>query len=559
MLTEHFRCVPEIIGWSRKKFYNSKIKPLRDATDSNLKPALVPWRVNSLTKKGNFVVEEANAAIKLIRSMMSLSEYDGKTFGIVLMHTLSASEMAQLYFLLHQEFSQKERQERQILCGSSAEFQGDERDVIIMCLMEVPPNDGEPLPKLAETQDGTWEKRFNVAVTRARDQIWLVHSFDPKSQLKSGDLRRDLFEWITGVENGNAFEEEVSLKADSPFETAVGVALKQRGYYFEQQHYVGGFRLDFVVRSNGYAVALECDGETYHSSEADVLRDMERQCMLERNGWKFVRLRSSEYFRDPEAAIRRICDDMGKLNVVPCTDINQQRPTNLLKKIRDNLLNDKELLKRKEIDCATLTNNEGIVGEKIDCVTPEFTFETTPVEIGVVDIDGDALHENKQTLIDELKQERGQSVMVEKAQPIRFTKKTNEETSNSERPKETLSSTTRTETVKAKSVDWNGNGEAPKVAFSLGILSQEDEIRIIEEDARLWRMLSDAKIQIVDKRSAKRGNLWVIGGTELRPIMTKVKDSLGLHFIYCPGGGKATHHKPSWWLANKYRGSRSNK
>lgn len=45
MLREHFRCVPEIIGFSNMLSYDYKIKPLRDASSSALLPAVVSYRV----------------------------------------------------------------------------------------------------------------------------------------------------------------------------------------------------------------------------------------------------------------------------------------------------------------------------------------------------------------------------------------------------------------------------------------------------------------------------------------------------------------------------------
>ena len=36
MLEEHFRCVPEIIGYSNEKMYNNRILPLLDSHSSEL-------------------------------------------------------------------------------------------------------------------------------------------------------------------------------------------------------------------------------------------------------------------------------------------------------------------------------------------------------------------------------------------------------------------------------------------------------------------------------------------------------------------------------------------
>lgn len=43
-LIEHFRCVPEIIQFSNHLAYDNKIKPLRESSDSKLKPATIAYR-----------------------------------------------------------------------------------------------------------------------------------------------------------------------------------------------------------------------------------------------------------------------------------------------------------------------------------------------------------------------------------------------------------------------------------------------------------------------------------------------------------------------------------
>ena len=45
MLREHFRCVPDIIGYSNLLSYRGKIKPLREAGSSPFKTAVVPFRI----------------------------------------------------------------------------------------------------------------------------------------------------------------------------------------------------------------------------------------------------------------------------------------------------------------------------------------------------------------------------------------------------------------------------------------------------------------------------------------------------------------------------------
>lgn len=64
-------------------------------------------------------------------------------------------------------------------------------------------------------------------------------------------------------------------------------------------------------------VAIECDGEQFHSSEEAIRADMERQAILERLGWRFIRIRGSEYYRDREAAMQRVVRELGELGIRP--------------------------------------------------------------------------------------------------------------------------------------------------------------------------------------------------------------------------------------------------
>ena len=43
--------------------------------------------------------------------------------------------------------------------------------------------------------DDAYRKRYNVAVSRARDQLWVVNSIDHANDLKPGDIRKILIDY----------------------------------------------------------------------------------------------------------------------------------------------------------------------------------------------------------------------------------------------------------------------------------------------------------------------------------------------------------------------------
>lgn len=335
MLVEHFRSVPEIIGWCNRLSYNGTIRPLRDASSSSLKPAVVPWRTRGTAGDNGVNEEEAQAVIRLLRAMIHDPAYDGKTFGIIPMRSVHGAQVNRIRRLLVENFDPREIERRRIHCGISAEFQGDERDVVILSLVDSAAP-GLPLRKETDGADGMMKKRWNVAVSRARDQLWLVHSFDPAAQLKPDDLRRSLFDWADGVMSGTIGAAEPFDLPDPEFTGQVLRALRKRGYRVEAGHDAGAWRLDMVVRARGRAAAIECDGSGREDEDA-IRRDMERQTVLERAGWKFVRVRSADWFRRPEKTLERVCEALAALGIAPEPEDCAPQKDLLLAHVRANV------------------------------------------------------------------------------------------------------------------------------------------------------------------------------------------------------------------------------
>jgi very-short-patch-repair endonuclease len=115
----------------------------------------------------------------------------------------------------------------------------------------------------------------------------------------------------------------------------VGDALISRGYNIEPQHAVGSYRIDIVIRNTN--VAIECDGEAFHSGDERVRKDMERQTILERLGWQFIRIRGSDYFRHEEECINDVVSQLEEIGApvhVSSSDNNENRSTPLLEKVK---------------------------------------------------------------------------------------------------------------------------------------------------------------------------------------------------------------------------------
>jgi very-short-patch-repair endonuclease len=306
-LREHFRCVPEIIQFSNHLSYGNSIRPLREPLSASVRPAVVSQRVRGQRALGAKINEvEAQEIASLIVACLGDDAYalnerqEPTTFGAISL--LGDEQALRIEKLLRERLTPDIFIKHRLLCGNAAQFQGDERDVIFLSMVDQPAEDG-PLSYRDAGPKDLYKKRFNVAVSRARNQLWVVHSLDPSVHLKPGDLRRQLIEHARDPGALLRVAGEEDQRVDSTFEKLVLDRLIAAGYGVQTQVSIGSFRIDLVVgEPNRKRLAIECDGEQWHTPE-QLQKDLERQAILERQGWIFVRIRGSVFFRDPQSAM----------------------------------------------------------------------------------------------------------------------------------------------------------------------------------------------------------------------------------------------------------------
>ncbi|MBS0158831.1 MAG: AAA family ATPase [Nitrospira sp.] len=319
-LREHFRCVPEIIQFSNHLSYSNTIRPLREPLSASVRPALVAHRVNGFrVGHGKTNEVEAEEIASLVIACLDDVEYarnesgQATSFGVISL--LGDEQALMVENLLRLRLAPDVFAKHRLLCGNAGQFQGDERDIIFLSIVDGPPEDGQLSYRDAGPKD-LYKKRYNVAVSRARNQLWVVHSLDPQNHLKSGDLRRRLIEHARDPQALlRAMEEHVN-RTDSVFEKLVLQRLVAGGYRVKPQWPVGAYRIDIVVEGRTRRLAVECDGERWHTPE-QLHRDLERQAILERLGWVFIRIRGSLFFRDPDTAMGPVFSKLDQLGIEP--------------------------------------------------------------------------------------------------------------------------------------------------------------------------------------------------------------------------------------------------
>ena len=116
---------------------------------------------------------------------------------------------------------------------------------------------------------------------------------------------------------------------DSLFEQRVYNDLVHRGYHVIPQFDAYGRRIDLVVQGRDARLAVECDGDYWHSEE-HAIKDQSRQRELERLGWKFVRVFESDYYLDGNEQIQRIIDKLNAEGITPWSfDCDEEPASNV--------------------------------------------------------------------------------------------------------------------------------------------------------------------------------------------------------------------------------------
>lgn len=315
-LVEHRRCVPEIIGFSNKIAYepdNVRLVPVRLFGSDRLPPIRTVHVTDGRSTGANTNDAEAELIVAKIEECLADPRYDGMTFGVISL--LGVRQAKHIWQKLVRRIEPDELDRRQLRCGDAADFQGAERNVILLSMVK----SGDGLT--AQTKYDTVQ-RYNVAVSRAQDQVWLFHSV-PIDQLKNpDDMRFRLLEYCLEAQRAAAAgaadpelvpDDVVVAPFESLFEQQVFNRIVERGYHVEPHFDASGYDIDMVVVGRKTMVAIQCDGDRWQGSE-EFHRDLARQRDLERCDWPFHRIRQSSFTADPERCLQplwQLLDDVG--------------------------------------------------------------------------------------------------------------------------------------------------------------------------------------------------------------------------------------------------------
>lgn len=325
MLQWHYRSVDErLIAFSNRRFYEGRLvtfpTPQLDSDDTGVRFAYE--RQGAYGRGGSRTnVVEAHRVVELI--VDHLSSQPKRSLGVIAMSIEQRDAVEhELKRRLRDRpdlvpLASEERDEEPFFIKNLETVQGDERDEIIISIGYGPTEPGGvPTLQFGPLNRQGGERRWNVAVTRARYRTTVVASMRPEQLDGVRQARwegpRAMAEYLAYADRAGREEATVQEmgEPESPFEQAVMDALRAWRYTVDSQVGSSGFRIDLAVRHpdlpSRYILGIECDGRAYHSSKIARDRDRLRQQVLAARGWTIFRVWSPDWSRDPRSILERI-------------------------------------------------------------------------------------------------------------------------------------------------------------------------------------------------------------------------------------------------------------
>ena len=325
LLDEHFRSLPPIIQFSNERWYGAQLRIMTDESQKRFgtpgQPVMQLHHVpNGTISNGSQENEvEATAVVDFLKQLVRDPDYAGASIGVM---CLFEEQVALVQDLVATQVPAEEWEDHQIVVINPDGFQGDERDVVVYSLSY----DANLMPQSAisarMSDQAHVQGMLNVAFTRARDEIHVFHSAPFDAFTFAEGRPSALSDWLqqcARVQAADPASRRSSRlgKVDSQFEADVADALRQQGLRVLHQYPACGFNVDLLAEreEDGVRILVECDGERFHLDEHGRLRieDIERQAILERAGWRVLRIPYRKWLADPDTEVARVSAALDQL------------------------------------------------------------------------------------------------------------------------------------------------------------------------------------------------------------------------------------------------------
>jgi len=295
VLSEHFRCAEEIIGFSNQHFYDGRLVPLRLPTKSErLSPSIIDVKVRNGVKVGKVNEREANEVVRLVRDVVNDPSANANPRSIGIISLVGDEQSRLIRGRLLDAIGPQLMARHNVLVGEPPTFQGAERDIIFLSM--VCSRGSAPTQcQLMHVQ------RANVAMSRARDRSVLVRSIELTDVPNRDDIKLPIIEFFQSANNSNGEpndDDSVDARDHEPFpvRSLLEKLLKERGFAVRSMGIVwkNALCVEHRMSDTRAALIVDCSGEDQQEWQASY----NQQKAIERVGWKCMRVDALSLLND---------------------------------------------------------------------------------------------------------------------------------------------------------------------------------------------------------------------------------------------------------------------
>lgn len=323
----HYRSRHEsLIAFSNHAYYQNKLNTFPSSEERGEGRGITLKRIDGFYDRGGSRTNraEADALVRDLVARLKAPDAAKRSYGVV---TFSMAQQELVEDLLEavrakdpqlEPFFNPEINPEHVIVKNLENIQGDERDVMLFSICYGPDPTGKLSMSFGPLNLDGGERRLNVAVTRAREELVVYSTLRPEhidlTRTKARGVK-DLKTFLDYAERGpRAIAEALTIadedQFDSPFEEQVCARLRALGFTVHTQVGCAGYRLDLGLchpeEKGRYVLAVECDGAHYHSARSARERDRLRAQVLAGLGWRIHRIWSTDWWQNADREIQKI-------------------------------------------------------------------------------------------------------------------------------------------------------------------------------------------------------------------------------------------------------------
>ena len=274
--------------------------------------------------------KEAEALVKYIFDRLERTKGKYRSIGVV---TFSQAQKDLIEDLVEKERTKhpalesyfSDTQEEPLFVKNLENVQGDERDVILFSIGYAPDANGKFSMNFGPLNRQGGERRLNVAITRAKEQVVVFSSIHANqielsrtNAVGAAHLKYflDYAEKKVNIYSDFNSENNVDGLRDEIAEFLIG-----KGYTVERNVGCSGFRIDLALRhperSEEFLLGIECDNAAYAAQNTTRDRDNLRHQVLKGLGWHTYRAWCVDWTFDRERAEKALLEFIEEVKSIP--------------------------------------------------------------------------------------------------------------------------------------------------------------------------------------------------------------------------------------------------